>query len=297
VARAYLKLAGAKSVEELQRLPARVLLRTQKRLLSRNEFGGDTVFGPVVDGATLPEPPLHAIRAGCARDVALLTGTTLDEARLWSLYVPVLRWAHPHALESVLGHAVGDRWNEVISAYRRSQPDERPGNLSMAINGDLLFRMPAIRLAEAQATHRPEDTRMYLFAWRTPKFRGRLGAPHAIDVPFIFGNLEQEGVKRYTGDGSDRIDLSNRFQDAWLAFARTGDPNHAGLPQWPPYRPESRSTIVFDATTTVVNDPRSEERVIWGTVPFDGVAPAIENSLPTTGEILRSFLRNPFARA
>jgi para-nitrobenzyl esterase len=209
VAEEFRQLIGVRDVDGLRAVPTKALLKAQKRYLRRNEFGGDLVFGPVVDSTVLPEPPLHAIRAGCARDVALLVGTTLDEARLWSLYVPILRWTRPNALERILGHAVGNRWRELIATYRHSRPGEKAGNLTMAINGDLLFRMPAIRLAEAQSAHRPEDTRMYLFAWKTPVLGGRLGAPHAVEIPFVFGNLNARGVNLYTGNGEDRRPLSN----------------------------------------------------------------------------------------
>ena len=290
VTRSFFKLARVDTVSQLQALPTKTLLSLQQRFLNQNEFGGDLVFGPVVDGLSLPEHPLHAVRAGRARRISLLTGTTMDEARLWALYVPLLRWSRPRGLENVLRHTVGERWREVISTYERARPNERPGNLAMAINGDLLFRMPAIRLAEAQAVHRPHDTRMYLFSWRTPTHGGRLGAPHAVDLPFIFGNLEQRGVQRYIGSGSERLDLSRRIQDAWIAFARGGDPNHAGLPHWPAYHPNTRATMVFDNTTRLENDPRSDERRVWGSVPFDGVSPAIEKSVPTTSEVLHSLL-------
>jgi len=291
VARAFLQTSRVRDVGALRALLTKALLKAQKRFLRRNEFGGDLVFGPVIDGSVLPDPPLHAIRAGCAQDVALLTGTTLDEARFWSLYVPILRWTRPHALERILRHAVGDRWCEVIAAYQRSRLGEKAGILTMAINGDLLFRMPSVRLAEAQSAHRPEDTRMYLFAWKTPVRGGRLGAPHAVDVPFVFGNLHASGVELYTGSSADRKALSERVQDAWIGFARSGDPNHTGLPEWPAYRTETRATLVFDATTTVEDDPMAERRSIWADVPFDGLNPAIENSVPSTWEILSSFLR------
>ena len=124
-ARAFLQTAGVRDVDGLRILPTKALLKAQKRFLRQNQFGGGMVFGPVVDGSVLPEPPLHAIQAGCARDVALITGTTLDEMRLWSLYVPILRWTRPHALERVLRHAVGDRWREVIAAYRCARPARR----------------------------------------------------------------------------------------------------------------------------------------------------------------------------
>src|SRR5262249_25622380 len=101
VAQAFPRLIGVRDRDRLRARPTKALLKAEKRFLRRKEFGGDLVFGPVVDGAVLPDPPLHAIRAGCARDVALLTGTTLDEARLWSLYVPILRWTRPHALKRI----------------------------------------------------------------------------------------------------------------------------------------------------------------------------------------------------
>ncbi len=292
VAEAFLRMADVRDVNGLRTLPVKGLLKAQKRFLHCNEFGGDLVFGPVVDGGALPEPPLHAIHRGCARDVVLMTGTTFDEARLWSLYVPILRWTRPHALRGVLSHAVGDRWPEVIAAYRRSRPGEKAGNLTMAINGDLLFRMPAVRLAEAQSAHRPDDTRMYMFAWRTPEFGGRLGSPHAVDVPFVFGNLHAKGVERYTGQGAERKGLSDLVQDSWIAFARSGDPNHPGLPPWPAYGPDARSTIIFDATTSVRNDPHYAERAVWDGIPFDGVCPSVRHCVPTTPEILLSFLKH-----
>ena len=293
VARAFLKVARTKNADQFRELPTKALLKAQKRFLKSNEFGGDTVFGPVVDGdgGALPEPPLHAIQSGSARNVALLTGTTRDEARLWCLYVPILQWTHPRSLEGVLRHAIGSRWREVIGTYAHSRYAESQGSITMAINGDLLFRMPAIRLAEAQCVHRPIDTRMYLFAWRTPVMGGRLGSPHAVDVPFVFGNLDAKGVESYTGRGGDRRAVSNTLQDAWIAFARFGDPSHCGLPEWPAYLPETRATLVIDTTPTVQRDPMPEERAIWGDVPFDGVHPAIERSLPSTWEIFGTFLK------
>ncbi len=290
VTKAFLEIAGVKDIEGLRSLSTSAILKVQRQFLRNNEFGGDSVFGPVVDGRTIPRLPLDAIRDGSARNVALLTGTTHDEARFWSLYEPVLRWARPRAMRRVLELAVGEGWSEVIETYQRANRSETPGNVAMAIQGDILFRMPAIRLAEAQAVHRPSDTRMYLFSWRTPAYAGRLGSPHAIDVPFVYGNLNASGVQGFTGSGADRAIVSRAVQDAWLAFAHSGDPTHPGLPAWPPYDTTSRPTMVFDAKSTLQHDPMSEERKVWRDVPFDGVLPSFEKSLPTTGEIFRAFL-------
>jgi para-nitrobenzyl esterase len=160
----------------------------------------------------------------------------------------------------------------------------------MAIMGDVLFRMPAVRLAEAQHVHRPADTRMYLFAWATPAYRGQLGAPHAVDVPFVFGNLDARGVDRYTGCGEDRQSLADAVQDAWVAFARSADPNHSRLPLWPPYSPDARATFVFDQAHTIQDDPLREAREVWGDVPFDGRHPSLDRTVLTAREIFRSFV-------
>jgi carboxylesterase type B len=159
----------------------------------------------------------------------------------------------------------------------------------MAILGDLIFRMPAVRLAQAQSAHCPEDTRMYLFAWKTPVRGGRLGAPHAVKVPFVFGNLDAKGVNLYPANGEDRRALSNFVQDDWIAFARSGDPNHLGLPVWPASRTDARATLDFDEITTVEHNPSAAERSIWADVPFDGLNPPIEHCVPSTWEMLSSF--------
>ena len=110
-------------------------------------------------------------------------------------------------------------------------------------------------------------------------------------MPFVFGNLHAPGVELYTGNGTDRKVLSDLVQGAWIAFARSGDPNHPDLPTWPAYRVDDRATLVFDETARVEDDPMAEERALWDDVPFDGLNPAIERCVPSTRDILASFLR------
>jgi para-nitrobenzyl esterase len=53
------------------------------------------------------------------------------------------------------------------------------------------------------------------------------------------------------------------MMDAWLAFARSGNPSHPGIPSWLPYDPSARETLVFDASSTLSKDPLAAERVAW----------------------------------
>ena len=283
-----MRFTGVDSAEKLATIPAAALLAAQDTTIRSADFLGELLYAPTIDGTVLPEPPLHAIRAGSAASVTLLTGTTLDEARLWSLYNRILR---------VLPVGALDRWfrslgldpGAVRAAYRQARPELGLGTLAMAVAGDSLFWLPQIRLAEAQAAHRP-DTRMYLIAWQTPVLGGRLGVPHAVEEPMMFGNLDAKGAEYMIGNepdqAADRQAFSRAMQRAWAAFARTGDPSHAGLPEWPAYETATRATMVLDRACRVENDPLSPIRRVWDKLAFDGVHPAVEE-LPRIADITR----------
>ncbi len=286
VTKKLMQYAGVESAEELAALPAASLLAAQDKTIRGADFLGELLYAPTVDGVVLPEPPLHAIRTGSSGEVTLLTGTTLDEARLWSLYNPILR-VLPFGALGRWFRSLGLEGGAVREAYRRARPELGLGTLAMAVAGDSLFWLPQIRLAEAHAIHRP-DTRMYLIAWQTPVRGGRLGAPHAVEEPMMFGNLDAKGARHMIGDkpdqAADRESFSRVMQQAWAAFARTGDPSHAGLPDWPVYDQAERATMTLDRTCRVENDPLSPIRRAWDRLAFDGVHPAVEE-LPRISDI------------
>jgi para-nitrobenzyl esterase len=127
---------------------------------------------------------------------------------------------------------------------------------------DWVFRMPAIRVAEAQAPHTPRVS-MYRFDYRSTAFGGVLGACHAIDVPFTFANLDRRGVDMMLGGidhGTQR--LAERTSRAWSSAARSGSPEHDEL-SWPAYDAERRATCLLDRDVAVVDDPAGEVRRLW----------------------------------
>lgn len=286
-----MRFAGVDTIEKLATIPAATLLAAQDMTTRSADFLGELLFAPTIDGKVLPEPPLHAIRSGSAADVTLLTGTTLDEARLWSLYNPVLRVMPMGALGRWF-RSLGLGPSAVRAAYRQARPELGLGELAMAVVGDSLFWLPQIRLAEAQAAIRP-DTRMYLIAWRTPVLGARLGAPHAVEEPMIFGNLDAPGARFMIGDepdqAGDREVFSRAMQRAWAAFARTGDPSHDGLPEWPAFDTTTRATMVLDRACGVENDPLAPIRRVWDKLAFDGLHPAVEE-LPRIADIGRYLM-------
>ena len=277
------KLVGG---ADLTTVPAPRLAEIQHQLMNQPEYLGELPFGPVVDGQVLPTPPLQAIANGAAADVQLMAGTTREEVRLWVLYDPKLNWVPPAALRKWL-RSLGMRLRDVDALYRDEYPLANKPQLSMAIATDALFWMPTVRLLEAQAKHRP-DTRTYLFAWQTQANGGQLGACHASDMPFAFGNLDAAGARRLIGSGPGESEVADAMVSALIAYVRSGDPNHAGIPEWPPYRPEARATLVFDTKCDVVLDPHPNVRAAWAGLPFDGVRPATTD-LPRVRDVQMYF--------
>jgi para-nitrobenzyl esterase len=217
-------------------------------------------FGPVVDGVVLPVHPVQAIAAGSSASVPLLTGTTSDEWNLFGLMDKAV--TDTETIVRRLGRFV-DRPEALVDAYLKARPDVSLDDLFKGIMTDRMFRMPAVRMAEAQAVHQPQHTFLYLFEFASTAFEGRLGSCHALEIPFVFDNLHRPGIELLTGPEPPQA-LADAMHASWIAFARTGSPAHAGIPSWPAYAHDGRATMYFGASAHLENDPAAAERLAWG---------------------------------
>ena len=255
--------AGVDDLAGLQDLEVADLLAAQERMRPR---GAEELFSPVLDDVVVPATPMERMQRGAGSEVPVLTGTNLDEFRYWLLTDPRLPTLEPRHLHKRIRRNGADP-DRVIDAYRASRPELDDNQLAIALVGDLSFRLPQIRMAEAR-----EDagarTWMYLMTRPSPVEGGRLGCAHAMDIPFVFGTWDKAPVPKLIGDGPDRADLSRSMQDAWLRFAHEGDPSHDGIGVWEVYERSRRSTMIFDVPTRLDEDPLSEERLAWGDAPF-----------------------------
>ena len=205
-------------------------------------------FEPVVDGQLLPVRPIDGIASGNGRHVDLLVGTNQDEHRLF--LVPTgLADATDDATVQMVGGALGlDAPG--LATYQTGAPSA--GDTMAAVLTDWFFRIPAIRLAEA---HQGESY-MYEFAWKSPLYGGRLGACHGLEIGFVFDTLDAEMGEALYGS-SPPAEVAAAMHRAWIDFARSGRPG------WAAYDLGTRATMTFDLNSTLIYDPRPEQRAVW----------------------------------
>ena len=228
-------------------------------------------FQPVVDGSVLPKPPLDAIRDGLSQDIPLLVGTCRDEYTLLGLIygdTPSLDNDGELAdyIENLVPGLNPSEAQNMVKTYREEREalglTPTSTDLYFAIQTDRAFRIPAIRLVEAQYVHQPKNTWLFLFTWESVLLGGTLGAHHGVDLPFVFGLTETSGAL-ITGGGPEAETLSLLTMDAWLAFAHSGNPNHADLPEWQPYDESKRATMLFGEECALVEAPADATRLLW----------------------------------
>jgi para-nitrobenzyl esterase len=252
---------------ELRALPAAVLvqaMRTSDPIIGRTPI----YFGPVLDERTLRRHPFYPDAAPQSARLPMIIGNTRGETRnLIGRGDPAtfdLTW--DRLPERMAGELRVDILPErVVAEYRRLYPDYSPADVFFAATTAARSWRGALTELEARAAQ-PAATYAYQLDWPSPVDGGRWGACHGLDMPLAFGTLAAEGS--LTGTGPEAATMSSLLGDAFIAFARSGDPNHTGLPDWRPYRLDRRSTMVFDLPPRLLDDPRGEERRLFEKVPY-----------------------------
>jgi para-nitrobenzyl esterase len=259
--------SGPLDLAKLQVLPLPELLRAQNlvSMQLRMRLGG-LAWQPCVDGDLIPTPPIDAIAKGLSSAVPVLVGTNSEEWKLFML-ADRLRAISRDELVRRLRRALpgfdaeGRPWSDrALVAYEQS--DSTPSEIWVAFQSDRIFRVPALRLAERQASH-TAATFTYEFTWSPPFTGGLIGACHGLEIPFVFGTLRKRSLRPFLGLSRGALRLSSRMQQAWIDMARSGDPSHDELPHWPRYDAAKRATMMLGSRCSVVHAPGESERLFW----------------------------------
>src|SRR6185436_15471380 len=231
-------------------------LSWQQILEAPASLGATAGFSPVVEGTILPHHPFDPVAPPESADVPVIISTTLEDAAL-SLTNFDLDEA---GLKAQLSQRYGEKADEIYAMYRKSAPKKSPFLIQAQIATDSGFRRSAITQAERKAALGKAPAYMYLWSYESPGFGGKFGAVHGLDVSASFNNY-RDGIGG-TGSPTQRA-LWTKFAASWVGFAKSGDTNHAGIPNWPAYDATKRATMIFDNDVRVENDPRSEIRKFW----------------------------------
>jgi para-nitrobenzyl esterase len=228
----------------------------------RGVAGGGFAASPVVDGTSLPHDVFSPTATTLSANVPLLIGSTETEVT-WNVNTDYTVPADAAALRERVKrtlHTDAAQAEKVIATYKTGRPTASNLDLALIIETDASnFRSGTDTEAERKAALGQAPVYMYRFQWYSPVSGGRLRAMHCMDIPFVFENVDLS--TSVVGDGQDRHALADKMSTAWVAFARTGNPNHKKLPMWEPFTAEKRPTMIFNTECRAANDPYREERL------------------------------------
>ena len=216
----------------------------------------------------MPYDVMKALEKGASNNIDVLIGSCKNDGRVGYLAVPFPNnWAVRMFNYMIAGMIASTKKarKEIVKKYKEAMPDSSNTIVQEQIQTDALYRIRALKAAEIHSRQKKGKTYVYQFNWESPVADGKLGALHALDVPFVLNNLKiSESI---IGDITLAQPLATGISQAIASFIKTGTPESSSLPPWPEYNEQTRETMVFDKESKIVADPDGDLRKIWETIP------------------------------
>jgi carboxylesterase type B len=262
----FLDVLGASSIDEARGRPPAQLVKAEQVLTA--EASSWNLWCPgfcnVVDGVTLENQSIDALRANPRVDVDVLLGWTREEYAMSCFPEGEMLATTARRVIERLELPFGDEAVTAYDTYARLRPGALPVQVLIDVLSDERYRMSCLDLAELRsAAGRPAFT--YQLDWQTRTMDGLLGAPHCLDIPFMLDNLDawNDGLMLEGTDTPARAGLARTMHSACAAFAATGDPNHDGLTTWAPYTTDRRTVMRFDQISQPIDGLLDPWREMW----------------------------------
>ncbi len=265
-ARRFLQKLGVSrnNLGKLEDLPMRDFINT---LGSASTVAERMAYTPVTDGGVIPRDPFEPAARPHTAQIPLLIGKTRweyiyqlgqEDPTRFVLTADEL----PEKLAAAFsGFSIGADPGAVIAWYRENRPGYTPSDILFGAVSDGRIGRKAAALADRHAALGGAPTYAYRLDWETPQDGGRWKSPHAMDLPFVFDNVDIGASM--TGDGDAARKLAADMSGSWIAFAKSGSPQTKRLPDWPEYTLDDRATMIFDTECKVVSDPDGDIRTYW----------------------------------
>jgi len=257
----------ASDVRRLREIPYEAISRAERAAISKlcpppnpARRNRRIRWEPVVDGVTLPDHAFGDRGPAVSSNVPLLVGTTLNEFHN-GVGNDLPETTTEADLSASLEASFGDTAARIRETFRSNHPGGSPFDILSRIYGATI-RQSAVNQATMKMRQAAAPAWLYWFTWHTPVLDRRPRAYHNAELPFVFANAERCATA--TGGGDAALALEASVADAWIAFARCGNPNHDGLPEWPCFAAEGAPTMVFDNDCFVASGTDEEERKLVG---------------------------------
>ena len=258
----------ANTIDKIQEIPNEAIvsagLHAQRKLQTGpapvpGTGGAQVGWFPVVDGKNLPRSPWYPTAPTYSAKVALLVGNVLNEfTNSVQMGDATLDGMDMAEVKKRLSAQRGEEKTAMlIGVFQKEHPKATPFELMSLINASTM-RSNAVTQAARKTALNAAAAYNYWFHWQTPILDGRPRAYHCSELPFVFYNTDR--CASMTGGGTEARELAGRIADAWINFARKGDPNHPGLPKWPEFDAETCPTMIFDIVSVMKNNPDGVER-------------------------------------
>jgi para-nitrobenzyl esterase len=266
---AELKL-DAKRLPEIHALPTNTILSAYfatTAALSRQPGAGRGMgggFGPVLDPEVLPAHPYQPTATRISEDVPVMIGWNKTESTVFSFGDEQLFALDEAGMRKRIEALAGPDTDQLIKKYKSEFPKLSPSGIYFYISSYSMMGAGSVTIAERKAALGKAPAYLYRLDWETPIDGGKLISPHGLEMPLVFDNVDRGG-EGLTGGSAEARKLAAQLSEVWIAFASTGNPNtkKSGLPQWLPYDPAKRATMIFSTQSNVVNDPQKEQRLIF----------------------------------
>ncbi len=247
-------------IDQAQQLPMEQLVTA----MGAGGVPGNPMFRlePTVDGHSLPYDLFDPKATQISADVPLIAGSLETEVAFYAnqqldpIDDPALR----EKIKQVVRNAGNAQVEQLIGTYREGRPNIANTDLYLTLASDASFRRSVIMEAEHKSANQKAPVFLYYFTWHSPVRDGKLRSFHTLEIPFVFDNLAA-GIPM-TGSGAYRAALAHQMCGAWVAFARTGNPNHSGIPSWSSFNTSERATMIFARESRLARNPNGEELML-----------------------------------
>jgi para-nitrobenzyl esterase len=262
-ARKLLDALGVKAgdIAALRAIPSQTLLEVATKQ-SMGGFGG-VGSGPILDEVVITRDPFTPDAPEISAEVPILVGWCKDE---WTIFTASEPWFGRMTEEDLQARikAFGPAGQSLLATIREAYPTYTPTYLWVQLISSRMM-IGSETLAARKTARGGAPAYVYLVNWETPVSDGAFKSPHTMEIPFMLYSYDK--VRAFVGPEPGPKHMADQIGGAWVAFARSGKPDHAGIPHWPAFNVTQRPVTVFNTRSQVVNDPLPKLRQALESLP------------------------------